>query len=80
MVLWAALELSVVNVLYGTGRFGVGRTTVMAALIGIATVAGLICYVLYYRLDGTASYIDGMIPLSSDAAVMLVFLGVLAFA
>ena len=76
--IWAALELSVVAVLYGTGRFSSGRAATLAALVGIATVIGLICYVLYYRLDGTASYWNGMVPLMMDAFVMAVFLGVLA--
>jgi hypothetical protein len=76
--IWAALELSAVVVLYGTGRFGAGRAAALAALVGIATVAGLICYVLYYRLDETASYLSGMVPLTTDAFVMAVFLVVLA--
>jgi hypothetical protein len=76
--IWAALELSVVAVLYGTGRFGAGRAGALAALVGIATIAGLICYVLYYRLDETARYWNGMVPLTTDAFVMAVFLGVLA--
>ena len=76
--IWAALELSVVAVLYGTVRFGPGRAATLAALVGIATVIGLICYVLYYRLDGTASYWNGMVPLMMDAFVMAIFLGVLA--
>ncbi|HZK88418.1 MAG TPA: hypothetical protein VFC27_04610 [Anaerovoracaceae bacterium] len=76
--IWAVLELSMVVVLYGTGHFGFGRVAILSALTGIAFVAGLICYILYYRLDGTASYWDGMIPLIIDAFVMSVFLGVLA--
>jgi hypothetical protein len=76
--IWASLELSAVAVLYGTGRFGVGRAATLAALVGIATVAGLICYVLYYRLDETARYWNGMVPLTTDAFVMAVFLGVSA--
>jgi len=76
--IWAALELSMVAVLHGTGQFGLGRVAILSALIGIAFVVGLICYILYYRLDGTASYWDGMIPLIMDAFVMSVFLGVLA--
>ncbi|EGW37166.1 hypothetical protein [Desulfosporosinus sp. OT] len=78
MHIWAALELSAVAVLYGTGRFGSGRATALGALVGIATVVGLICYVLYYRLDGMSSYWDGMVPLITDSFVMAVFLGVLA--
>ena len=76
--IWAVLELSAVVVLYGTGRFGMGRTVLLLALIGIAFVAGVISYVLYYRLSGIASYRDGMAPLIIDASVMAVFLGVLA--
>jgi hypothetical protein len=76
--IWAALELSAVAVLYGTGRFGSGLAAALGALVGIATVVGLICYVLYYRLDGMSSYWDGMVPLITDAFVMAVFLGVLA--
>ena len=67
-----------VAVLYGTGHFGFGSVAILTALIVIAFVAGLICYVLYYQLDGTARYWDGMIPLIMDAFVMSVFLGVLA--
>ena len=76
--IWAVLELCAVVVLYGTGRFGLGRTVLLLTLVGIAFVAGVICYVLYYRLEGTASYRDGMAPLIIDASVMAVFLGVLA--
>jgi hypothetical protein len=79
MLIWAALELSVITVLYGTGRFGVGRTALAVTIVCIATVIGLICYLLYYRLDGASNYIDGMIPLATDAVVMAAFLGILAF-
>jgi hypothetical protein len=77
--IWAALELSALNVLYGTDRFDSGRTIILVTLIGIATIVGLICYMLYYRLDEIASYWNGMIPLITDALVMLVFLLVLVF-
>jgi hypothetical protein len=76
--IWAALELSVVAVLYGTGQFAPGRAAALAALVGIAFAASLICYVLYYRLDGMARYWDGMIPLILAVFVMAVFLGALA--
>jgi hypothetical protein len=76
--IWAVLELSAIVVLHGTGRFGTGQGAVLAALAGIATVAGLVCYVLYYRLDEMASYRIGMVPLIVDAFVMTVFQVVLA--
>ena len=77
MHIWAVLELSVIIVLYGTGHFGTGRAVILAALVGVATISGLICYVLYYRLSAMASYWDGMVPLASDALVMAVLLGML---
>ncbi len=75
---WAVLELSAVAVLYGTGRFGPGRMMAMAVLLGTATLAGLICYVLYYRLDEITRYHVGMVPLAADAFVMALFLSLLA--
>jgi hypothetical protein len=78
MHIWAALELAAVAVLHGTGRFGAGRAGTLTALVGAATAAGVICYVLYYRLGSTASYVDGMVPLASDALVTAAFLGILA--
>jgi len=76
--IWAALELSAIAVLYGIGRFGTGRAVLLFVLVGIAAAAGLVCYVLYYRLEGTKSYLDGMAPLIIDSLVTAVFLGVLA--
>ena len=75
---WAALQLSAVVVLHGTGRFGPGRAATLFILIGIATMASLVFYVLYYRLGATAGYQAGMAPLSMAAVVMAVFLAILA--
>lgn len=75
--IWVALEISTVVVLHGIGRFGQGRIAALTVLVGISTIIGLICYVLYYRLDGLSSYWVGMVPLATDAFVMAVFLGVL---
>lgn len=77
--IWAALEFSAIAVLHGTGRFGLGTAVTMAVLVGIATIVGVICYVLYYRLEGMSSYRVGIVPLATDAFVMAVFLGFLAF-
>ncbi|WP_434509754.1 hypothetical protein [Desulfitobacterium sp. AusDCA] len=50
----------------------------LAVLIGTAVIVGLICYLLYFRLEGMPSYWDGMVPLIMDALVVAVFLGVMA--
>ena len=67
---WAMLELSVINVLYGAGRFGMKTAIVLFVAIGIAVVISLVSYVLYYRLEENSSYIDGMIPLIIETLVM----------
>ncbi|HWQ80512.1 MAG TPA: hypothetical protein VN381_16915 [Anaerovoracaceae bacterium] len=77
--LWIALELSAIAVLYGTGNLGPGRAAILAALVLIAFVVSMICYVLYYRLSGMAGYYAGMVPLISAAFVAAVFLGATAF-
>jgi hypothetical protein len=74
----AALELSAIAALHGSGRFGTGRTLTLVGLVAAATVAGLICYVLYYRLDEDWRYWTGFIPLVADSMVVAVFLPVLA--
>lgn len=76
---WAAIELCAIAALYTADRFGPGRATTIAALVAIATVVGMACYVLYYRLDEAAAYRAGMAPLAVDAVVMAVFLAVMAF-
>lgn len=76
--IWAALEFSVIVVLNGTGSLGLGRAVTMAILVGIVIIVGVICYVLYYRLEGMASYRVGIVPLATDAAVLAVILGMLA--
>jgi len=78
ILFWAALELSVITVLFGTGRFSSGSAVTLAVLVGIATVVSLICYVLYYRLDETTSYWVGMVPLSAAGLVIAFILGILA--
>jgi hypothetical protein len=74
MILWAAGELCVLFVLHQDGRFGRSAVILLLALIAAATVAGFICYLKYYHLEGTASFVDGLLPLAFDAAVIAVFL------
>lgn len=76
---WAILEFSVIDVLYGVGRLGGAGTVVLAIVICAVVVASLICYVAYYRLGGTAGWIDGMIPLITGAVFMAVMMVVMAF-
>ncbi len=75
---WAALELAAIAVLQGSGRFGMGQVLTLAALVGLATGAGLVCYILHYHLDETLRFWNGLIPLIVNEGVVMVFLAVLA--
>ena len=60
------LMLAEVNALYGSGVFSRDTSVGLFILIGAVTVISLICYVLYFPLNGRsalAGYVDGMIPL-----------------
>jgi len=60
---WAALAVAMVNALYGAGLVGRPGLVVWLVVIGLVLVACLVCYVLYYRLDGVPKYVDGAVPL-----------------
>jgi hypothetical protein len=78
ITIWAAIESSAIAVLLGVGCFGVGRAWTMAAVMILATLVGIVCYVLYYRLEGMARFWDGLIPLMVDAVAVATFLVMLA--
>ena len=68
---WAMLALAEVNTLYGTGRFSHGASLALSVVIGAAALVSLVCYVLYYKLDSGAGYLDGMVPLLLAALIMV---------
>jgi len=78
MFVWAAVECAAIAALNLSGRFGTGQTALLSVLVALATCVGLVCYVLYYRLDGMPSFWDGFIPLAVDAVVVAVFLSLQA--
>ena len=79
ITVWAALEWSAIAVLQGSGRFSMGQALTLAALVALATIIGMVCYLLHYHLvDETSRFWNGLIPLIVDAGVVAVFLAVLA--
>ena len=67
---WGMLALAEIDALFGAGLFSHKLSAGFFAVICAASVISLICYILYYRLDSRAGYIDGMIPLLLAALVM----------
>jgi len=71
IVSWGMLALAEINALFGSGLFSQRLSVGFLLLICVSVVISLICYILYYRLDSRAGYIDGMIPLLLTALTMV---------
>ena len=69
---WGVLASTEINALFRSGLFPHRLSIALLVLICAALVVSLVCYILYYRLGGLASYIDGMVPLLLVALVMVV--------
>ena len=78
ITIWAALEWSAIAALQGSGRFSLGPVLTLAALVALATIIGMVCYILHYHLDETSRFWNGLIPLIAPAGVVAVFLAVQA--
>ena len=72
IILWTALELSIIAALSNSNRLGTVLVISLAAVTIIATTVGLICYLLHYRLDESLRFRNGLIPLITDLGVVAV--------
>jgi hypothetical protein len=79
LLVWAGLEAAVLVIAARLGLLAGLPLTVGAACNALAAVAGLVCYGLYYNLEGDAQFMDGLIPyfaicLSSGVTVLFLAL------
>lgn len=77
-VLWAALELAVLNALLGAGALSGGAFWLLAGVVALVTAANLVCYVLYFRLPPMPSFVDGAVPLAVIGVLAAVMAAVIA--
>lgn len=77
-VLWAALELAVLNALMGAGMLFGGAFWLLAGVVALVTAANLVCYVLYFRLPPVPLFIDGAAPLAIVGVLAAVLAAVIA--
>lgn len=68
---WAMLALFEINALYGSGVLQHGPALAFVTAVAAAALISLVCYMLYYRLDSRAGYLDGTAPLLLAALVMV---------
>jgi len=67
---WGMLVLAEINALFGLGLFSFKLSFGFILILCAAVIISLVCYILYFRLDSFAGYIDGMIPLILAALIM----------
>jgi len=69
---WGMLALSAVNALFSVGVFSHGLSVAFVVVVFAIIIVSLILYALYFRMEGVAGYIGGMIPLVLVIAVTIV--------
>jgi hypothetical protein len=74
MHFWTVLELSMAEVLSGTGYLIFLYKQILVIMIAVASVISLICYLIYYRLDANLRFRVGMIPLGIACFMAVAFL------
>lgn len=72
IIIWTVLEICFVITMYRYGFIGNGVLSVLIAGIIAVTVISMICYMLYYKLEYTKGYYDGMVPLILTGIMMVV--------
>jgi hypothetical protein len=77
--LWALLEAVALYALASSGWLGGRQTALLAALTAVALLAGLVCYILHYRLGEHGRYVNGLVPYGFIGAVSLAVVVLLAF-
>lgn len=68
---WAALELSSLDDAHGRGWIGRTSARAAAAVVAFALAFGLVCYAVYYLLEGRARFYAGLVPYIVFSLAML---------
>jgi hypothetical protein len=69
IVVWATAQLAAGITLWSAGELPAPADSAWIVATGIATLVGLVCYVIFYRLDPLTAYWVGLVPLAVDGVV-----------
>jgi len=75
--LWAVLEACALHALASSGWLSGRQAVALAVLTAVALLAGLVCYILHYRLDEHGRYINGLVPYAFIGVVSLAVVALL---
>ncbi len=80
IVVWATAQLAAGVTLRTAGVLSVPAASAWFVATAVATLVGLACYLIFYRLDPVPAYWVGMVPLAVDGVVAAVLAVVVALA
>ena len=63
------------NCLDGAGMLSNTRFWVMIAVLALAFIGSMVCYVLYYRIEEKAAFYTAMVPLIAGIVCMVTLVG-----
>lgn len=69
IIVWGTAQLATAVTLRTAGALSGSAATLWVVLLALATVVGLVCYLIFYRLDPAPAYWVGMVPLAVDGVV-----------
>ena len=69
IVVWATMQLAAGITLRTAGVLGAPAASAWIVATALATLVGLVCYLIFYRLDPIPAYWIGMVPLAVDGVV-----------
>ena len=78
IVVWATAQLAAGVTLWTAGVLSAPAGSAWIVATAIATLIGLACYLVFYRLDPTPAYWIGMVPLAVDGLVAAILAAILA--
>lgn len=77
IVVWATVQLAAGISLRTAGVLQAPAATAWIAVTAIATLVGLACYLVFYRLDPAVAYWIGMVPLAVDGVVAAILAAIM---
>ena len=69
IVVWATMQLAAGVTLRTAGVLNAPAASIWIIVTAIATLIGLVCYLIFYRLHPVSAYWIGMVPLAVDGVV-----------
>jgi hypothetical protein len=78
IIVWATMQLAAGVTLRTAGVLKASGSDAWFVATAVATLVGLVCYLIFYRLDPIPAYWIGMVPLAVDGVVAAILAALVA--